>query len=172
MVKLIGVFLLIGGTSGFAFCLCREQKSRLRLLKDMKYMYQLLQNEIRYTGLPLPEIFKSIAEKLKDPLGSALIRVSESMAWERGESFSRVWEEEMEKGLLGMPLTDRQKSLLLRFPESTGLSQAEGQAKVMQRQIEELDRWIAQLEQEEKSKNKVIMSLGIAAGIFLSILLL
>lgn len=172
MVKLFGIFFLVGGTSGFAYCLCREQKNRLLLLKEMKYMYQLLQNEIRYTALPLPEIFKSIAGKLKEPFGSALLRVSENMAWEKGESFQRVWEEEMQKSFFHLPLTGRQKALLLRFPESTGLFQAEGQAKAMQRQLEELDRWIARLEEEEKSKNKVIMSLGIAAGVFLSILLL
>ena len=42
----------------------------------------------------------------------------------------------------------------------------------LQRQITELDRWIDRLEEEEKSKNKVIMSLGIATGMFLVILLI
>lgn len=172
MIKLAGAALLFFGTAGFSFSICREQRERLRLLKNLKYMYQLLQNEICYTGLPLPEIFRSISEKLEAPLKEALLEVSQSMTWEQGKSFQEVWESKISICLKGLPLTEIQKELLLKFPECTGISEREGQAKMLERYVRETDRYILQLETEEKSRNKVIMSLGIAAGIFIIIILL
>lgn len=172
MIKLAGAVLLLCGTAGFSFSICKEQRERLKLLKDVKYMYQLLQNEICYTGLPLPEIFRSISEKLETPFKEALLEVARSMTLEQGKSFREVWENRIGGSLKGLPLTQAQKELLLKFPECTGISEREGQAKMLERYVRETDRYILQLETEEKSRNKVIMSLGIAAGIFIIIILL
>lgn len=172
MLKAAGILLLLLGTTGFSRSICNDQKNRLRLLKEMKYMYQMIQNEILYTGLPLPEIFRSISEKAEPPFKEALMRISRGMNRESGESFAQVWEREMKEILTEIPFSPAQKKLLYQFPESCGLSDQEGQARVIERYLREMDRWIIQMEKEEKSKNKVIMSLGIATGIFLSILLL
>lgn len=172
MIKLAGAVLLLFGAAGFSLSICREQRERLRLLKDLKYIYQLLQNEICYTGLPLPEIFRGISEKLKSPFKEALLEVSQSMTLEQGKNFQEVWESEINICLKGLPLTQAQKQILIKFPECTGINEREGQAKVLERYVSETDRYILQLEAEEKSRNKVIMSLGIAAGIFTIIILL
>lgn len=172
MFKAVGVLLLLMGTTGFAYSICKEQKNRLQLLKELKYIYQMIQNEILYTGLPLPEIFRSISEKTGSPFKEALMRISQRMDRESGESFAQVWEREMKEVLAEIPFSSAQKKLLYQFPESCGHSDQTGQARVLERYLREIDRWIIQMENEEKSKNKVIMSLGIATGIFLSILLL
>ncbi|MGN0376519.1 MAG: stage III sporulation protein AB [Suilimivivens sp.] len=172
MLKLTGAVILLFGAWGFAYSICREQKKQLFLLKDMREMYRLLQSEICYTALPLPEIFKTVSGKLKSPFGEALLSVSESMNMENGEPFAEIWEKEMTDKLMESPLTRTQKRLLFRFPECMGMNESRGQAKILDRYIEELDRMILQLEEEEKSKNKVIMSLGIAAGLLMVIILL
>lgn len=160
------------GATGFAFSICREWKKRLLVLKDMKEMYRLLQCEICYTALPLPEIFKIAGERLNTPFKESLFSVSSRMALNRGEDFKEVWGSEMETCLNGIPLTNQQKELLLKFPECVGMNESKGQASALEKYIEEIDRTIIQMEEEEKSKNKVIMSLGIAAGLFMVIILL
>lgn len=172
MVKMSGAVLLLLGAAGFSFSICMEQKKRLLLLKSIKEMYRLLQNEICYTALPLPEIFKAVSEKIQTPYKEALLSVSINMDYEKGENFSHVWKKEMESMLAGAPLTISQKEVLLRFPECMGMHESKGQAKALDGYIWELDRMIMQQEEEGKSKNKVIMSLGIAAGLFTVIILL
>lgn len=172
MLKVIGVLLLTGGAAGFSASLCREQKKRIFLLKEIKYMCELMQSEILYMGLPLPEIFKSIAPNFSDPLRSSLGEIGKSMTLSQKESLQSLWRRKMKENYKESPLTERQKEILFQLPEHLILSAAEGQARALDRQIEELGRWILQMEEEEKSKNKVIMSLGIAAGVFLSIVLL
>lgn len=172
MLKAAGVLLLIGGFWGAAFCICEEEKHKLLLLKEMKYMYQLLQSEIRYSRLPLPELFLITGERIKPPFRNILLGIAKSMNWEEGLSFQSIWENEVKEKLKGVSLFRGQRELLLRLPESIGLPEYEGQARALERYVEEMDQWITQTEKEQRNKNKVIMSLGIAGGIFLSILLL
>ena len=171
-LKLLGVLLLMGGTSGFTWNLCRERQNRLILLKEIKHLYHLLQSEIRYTGLPLPEMLLGISEKVAAPFSDILQCIGQSEDWEKGKSFGQIWRENMDKGLMGQSITRESKDMLMKFPESMGSMEREGQARALERYIEEMNRWIAQMEQEEKNKKKVIVSLGIAAGTFLSIILL
>ncbi len=172
MFKAAGAAVLLFGAWGFACSICRERKKRLLFLKEMREIYRLLQNEICYTALPLPEIFKTIAERVNPPFDKTFLLIGENMTLEKGENFRTVWEREMGKALNGIPLTRQQKMLLIGFPECMGISESRGQARAVERYVEELDRMILQQEEEEKSKNKVIMSLGIAAGLFAVIILL
>lgn len=172
MLKLAGGIILLFGAWGFAYSICREQKRRLLLLKDIREMYRLLQSEIDYTALPLPEIFRTVSEKVKEPLKEALLCVSASMNLENGQDFREIWSISITDKLMDFSLTTSQKELLLSFPECMGRNESTGQAKALDRYIVELDRMILQMEEEGKSKNKVIMSLGIAAGLFMVIILL
>lgn len=172
MVRGLGAALLLFGAAGFSFSLCREQKKKIELLQEMKYLYQLLQEEISYTMLPFPEIFRSISGKLKEPFGSAVSAIGEKLTREAENSLEEIWQKEIGKSLSGVPLAGTQKELLLRLPESLGLRESQGQAKALERYVEELDGWIKNAKEEEKNKNKVIMSLGIAGGVFLIILLM
>lgn len=172
LLKLLGVFLLTGGSAGLAWRLCGEQRERLFMLKETRHLYQLLQSEIRYAGLPVPEMLLAVSEKVAWPLSDILKKIGQSGDWEKGKSFGQIWREHMESGLAGCAIAREAKALLLSFPDSMGLMEREGQAKALERPIEELERRIQLTEQEDKNRRTVIASLGIAAGVFLSIILL
>lgn len=172
MSKLLGAVFLLFGTAGFSWSICLEQKRKLCLLKDMREMYLLLQREIGYTALPLPEIFRIVGEKTAMPFGDGLLSVASRMRPEEGEDFQDIWDSEMSRCLKEIPLTNPQKELLLKFPRCMGMNEKSGQANALEPYIEELNRFILQTEEEKKSKNKVIMSLGVAAGLFMVIILL
>lgn len=172
MFKLFGAFFLAVGAAGFSLCICRDLRRRLVLLKEVKYMYQLIQNEIRYSALPMPQIFENISDKIKAPLGDMLKSISRRMQHSQGGILSEIWQQEATLCLSDVPFTKRQKEGLLRFPECMGMIDGEGQAKALQHRIEELDGWITGQEKEADEKSRVIMSLGIGAGLLLIIVLL
>ncbi len=172
MLKIVGIIFLLVGAVGFSYSLCNDRRKQLQLLKEIRYFYQLMMGEMQYTRMPLPLIFKNLSPSLREPLGSIILQIGEGMTPEQEKDFSDVWEIQIQKGFLGSPLTKEQKKALMRFPEFMNLADCDGQTTALQRQIAELDGWIGQLEEESKSKNKVIMSLGIATGMFLVILLI
>lgn len=135
-------------------------------------MFRLFQTEISYLGVPIPEVLVRISGKLTPVFGEGLRRIAKDLNPERGESLEAVWGREMERCLMEASLSGETRELVLRFPECVGVFEREGQAKAFERYIRETERWILQMEKEEKSQNKVIMSLGIAAGIFLIVILL
>ena len=78
----------------------------------------------------------------------------------------------MEKALASYHLSGNQKQILFSFPDGFAENEYRGQARAIDRYIRDMDREIQQCEEELKSKNRIIMSLGIAAGLFLVIVLL
>lgn len=172
MVKLLGVLLLMVGSVGFASTLCKEQRNKLLLLLQMRQMFVLIQEDIRYSGCPLPLVIEKTAKKVREPFCMALTKISRELLKNGGEMLYEVWEKEMKSIFKELAFSQKQQELLLEFPKSLGFWEREGQAKALTFYIEETDKWILQMEKEEKDKNKVIMSLGAATGILLSVLLL
>ena len=156
--KILGVFGLLTGSIGFTAEICMGRKNQILLLKEIREMFCLIQGEIDYTALPLPEIFRNLSEKIKEPLSGAL-----------REAAGRLT---MEKALASYHLSGSQKQILFSFPDGFAENEYRGQARAIDRYIRDMDREIQQCEEELKSKNRIIMSLGIAAGLFLVIVLL
>lgn len=172
MFKLLGGILVAAGATGLSFCVCKDLKMQIMMLKELRYLYQLIQNEVRYTGLPMYLVFENIADKVKPTFQTMLKNVSGRLQRNHGEVLESVWKEECKKSLPKVPFTARQRESVLRFPECMGMIDKEGQAKALQYRIEELDGWITVLEKEADEKNKVIMSLGMGAGVLAVIILL
>jgi stage III sporulation protein AB len=172
MMRLFGVLSVLAGAGGFGFRLCAERRERICCMMEIREMYGLIQSEIAYTALPLPEIFRNISGKIPGKLGETLEKISEGMALEQGEVFAELWTKEMTEYLRGKQLGQDSRRLLLDFPACTGRNDSRGQADAINRYLDELDRSISQMKEEEKSKNKVVISLGIAAGLLTVLLLL
>lgn len=78
----------------------------------------------------------------------------------------------MDKALEGTPLTKAEKKLVLDFPACLGFMEEQAQAGALDEVLREVNLHIEELEKGKKDKNKVIMSLGVAVGVLVSILLL
>lgn len=171
MFKLLGAIFLAGGATGYSFCICRDLKLRLTMLKELKYMYELIQSEICYTALPVLLVFENISEKVKPPFGRMLKNMVKRAEMDGGKTLTEIWRQAAGDVLAQIPLTKEQKESVAGFSESLGMSDKEGQARALQRKIEEVENWIIHQEKESSQQQKLIMSMGIAGGLFLVILL-
>lgn len=172
MVKLAGVLCLMIGSVGFAASLCLERRKQYFQLAEMKHMFLLIQENVRYSGLPISLIIQKTSEKMKEPFAKVLLDISTELLQNDGRQFDEVWKRKMQMMADELFINQEQKELLYEFPRSLGLWEKEGQAKAFTFYIEEISKYLEQMEKEEKDKNKVIMSLGAAAGILLTVLLL
>ena len=116
----------------------------------------------------------------------ALLRLSENKALFLADAFGEIykeqrngkqefpfiWEQKIENALSETALKLPEKKLLLEFPSCLGFMKDQAQAGALDELLRETVQRIEELEEEQKSKNKMIMSLGLAGGIFISILLI
>ena len=89
-----------------------------------------------------------------------------------GGNFPDVWKSYMGKALAGVPLCEKEKKILLDFPSCLGYMEEGAQAAALDELQREVVQRIEELSGEQKNKNKMVISLGLAGGVLLSILLL
>lgn len=164
MAQLIGTALLIIGTSGIALMYCNEQKERLRILKQMREIFIRIQKEMGYLKAAMPEICLKLSEN-ENAFSKVFLNIYEEMELNNGCSFNDIWQRLFEERLKKTPLKEAEKEMIKRFPESLIYRDSGGQAEGVKKYIDDTSAKIDLIEAEIKNKNKVVMSLGIMAGI-------
>lgn len=171
MLQLTGCFMIIAGCVGIAAVVCRDYNSRLFLLKQIREIYENLKYYITYQKMTIPEAVLRLSEKERGPFSVVLHEIYEENREGNG-NFPDIWNRHMGKMLSGSALHDAEKKLLLDFPSCLGYMEEGAQAGALDEFQREVVRCIEELSGEQKSKNKMVMSLGLAGGVLLSILLL
>ena len=171
MLKAAGCILVITGSFGYAFSICREGRRRLETLKRMRGIFETMKYYIAYQKATVPEMLWKLSDKCDDALSAAFREIYNKVCME-GEPFPRIWKQQMEEALADSALTMEEKKLLLEFPSCLGLLEENAQAASLDEILREINLHIEELTGEQKSKNKMIMSLGAAVGIMISILLI
>lgn len=171
MFRIAGCILAVIGCAGFAGNICMDAAKRLALLKKVRGIYENMKYYIAYQKATIPETLRILAEKGSEPFAEAFGEIDIRVC-EMGENLPAAWKQCMEKVLDTLPLTRKEKKLIMDFPSSLGFMEENAQAGALDELLREIDLHIEEMEKEQKNKNKMIMSLGVAAGIFISILLL
>lgn len=171
MLQLAGSIMVIGGCIGFAGGICRERNLRLKLLVQIRTIYETMKYYIAYQKATIPEALFQLSGKEQEPLGEAFEAVYRGIC-EGSGNLPAIWREQMEKALSGTPLKEQEKKLLYDFPRCLGFMEKSAQAQALDELIREAGVQIGQMEGERRDRNRMIMSLGVAGGVLLSILLL
>ncbi len=171
MLRITGCLLVITGSIGFARSICREGKNRLEMLKQMRGIFETMKYYITYQKAAIPEALWKLSDK-SDDLISRAFREIYNRVYEKGESLPIVWRQQMGAALMESPLSKEEKKLILDFPACLGFMEENAQAGAVDELLREIDLHIKELTEEQKNKNKMIMSLGTAVGVLLSILLI
>ena len=162
MSAIMGSLLVILGAFGFSVSLCLEYRMRLMLLKQIRGVYEYMEFQISYGKLPIPEILRKLS--LKDEL---CFRMEKG-----GQELAVIWKEELGPSLRKSGLKKKEQEWLLAFPSKQGFLVGQAQAESLGEIRRELEDGIQSLQQEQKSRSKMIMSVGVAGGVLLSILFL
>ena len=113
-----------------------------------------------------------IASRTEEPYCSGLRKVMEIMDLNHGLTFSFVWKQEMGRSIERIVTGKTEKEVFLNFAESGGYSDNIMQLKTLNKRKTELESIINRQEEKMESKSKVVMSMGLIGGLFLTIALL
>lgn len=172
MLKVIGAVMIFCACLGMGFRKGMEYKYRIRDLLLVKKMLLMLRGEIKYAKAPLPEAFANIGSRLDNNVGSFLNHVAEQLENQQGETFSEIWEKNLQLCLRQSALTKEDRQLLERLGGQLGYLDREMQLSTIDFQVEQMEGLIKRLEAEQGKRSRVCSCLGIFAGVMLNLILL
>lgn len=151
----------------------REQfMGRLKTLRTLAEIQEMLMSQIRFGKATLPECCKVIGRRLGEPFGESLLGVYMDMEENTGMEFSRVFCRRMEECLGGLPITEEDKNLFLSFAVSESFEEGRMQLRAIEQGREQLQNRIDALEKENGEKCRMAVGLGAMSGLLLLIVLL
>lgn len=164
--------MILSGSFGIGIWYRQQFRRRLKLLRQMCEILDMLMSEIRYGKSTLPESCRQIGERAGEPFGGCLIQVYEEMKKNTGARFGQVFSEYMGKCFAGLPLTKEDGELFLRFAKKSSFAEGAMQLKWMEQSREMLGQVLCELERETEEKGRIAVGLGAMCGLLFIIILL
>lgn len=171
-IKLIGCLLVIASTAGIGFFFSNEMKCRVEHLKELKKLIGLLRGDIRYANTPLPEAINAIARRHDGDFTNFFQKISTKLNELSGLTFCSIWKEAVEKDLINTSLVKKDKIHLVQFGENLGYLDKDMQMNTLDLYISQMEDEINDLTKSLKEKTYLYNSLGIMAGLFITIIML
>jgi stage III sporulation protein AB len=172
ITKMIGCILVILSSAGMGFFFSNEVKCRIEDLKELRKLIVLLRGDIRFGNTPLPEAVSAIARRHKGYYAPFFTKVSTRLNELSGITFQDIWKDAVENELNDTALSKKDKLQLLQFGENLGYLDKDMQMNTLELFLSQLEDEINELSKTVKEKAYLYNSLGIMAGIFVSIIML
>lgn len=171
MLRILGFCLIVAGSLGIGFSICEKHEKRILNLKEWKYALEIIVNEIRYKRQPVLFVFKECGKLLKGETGEVLRMIP--YIYEKGETDIRVVWESCIKSYVDKKITALEdKKLIKGLCSVVGFDEEEMQINMLNMKIEQFNKYISELEEEKRLKNKITILLSSCSGIVLALLLI
>lgn len=171
MLKLAGSILVLLCSTGLGMTGAWELKQHYRELRLLKQAVYMLRGEVKYSKATLPEAFGALSGRLPEPFGEFFGSLEAKLGLGIGSCLGSLWEEEVNRVFRKSALKKEEKQRLIQLGESLGYLDLDMQLATMELYLEQLEEDIARSLESLHTKQKLYQSLGMAAGVFLVILL-
>jgi len=171
-IKLIGGLIIILSSSLIGTLLANKYIIRTKILKTLRFSFQLLETEIIYGSTPLPYAFNNISLKIDKPWNTFFQEVSENLLMRKYFTMEEAWNSAMNNHLELSFLNKADIELIKNFGKVIGKSDTEDQKKHFLLMYAQLSRLEEEAETERKRNEKMYKSLGLLLGIAIYIILI
>jgi stage III sporulation protein AB len=171
MIKIIGCAVILGASTMAGFIYSERLKYRVFQLNEVQRAVHQLQNEITYVHALLPDAFKSVAHKSKEPIKELFNKTSELLSDNEYENVYEAMNSAMSLIKNRLYLNSDDINVILDLSKTLGESDIEGQNSIFSLTKENLKKQI-KISEELMNKNiKMYRYLGFSFGAMLVIVL-
>jgi stage III sporulation protein AB len=171
MVKVLGSVLIVVASTLIGFRIAARYANRSRQLRQFISALKLLETEIFYAATPLPDACRRIAMRTPTPVGAFFLQVAENLMDGRGRTATEVWREALLAMKDELALKESDRSVLIAFGQTLGVSDREDQIKHIHLAIAQLSAEEVIAREEQLKSEKMWRYLGALLGLTLVILL-
>ncbi|MFD1360672.1 stage III sporulation protein SpoIIIAB [Lentibacillus salinarum] len=167
----IGALLFIGTTTMIGFEISKKLNERPRHIRQMKNALQMLEAEILYSQLTLPDVFATIALQLPQPVSSFFDNLYASLRQHHADLHS-IWDNHVDALIQMSALDANEGEILKQFGRTLGQHDFDQQQKQIYLTLKHLDRELDEARDQQFKYSKMAKSLGLLCGIFIVLLLI
>lgn len=172
MFRIVGALLIMIGCSGLGLAYKEELSEGIKALRVLRNLFEMMMSEISYRRSTLPECCRQVAGNMEEPYRSSLFALYESVGVKKEVDFSSGWHREMSKCMISIPLTTKEKEMVLGFVSSEGLSDVQMQIRAIEQYRDMIDGNIKKRESEFSKQGRMMTGLGVMSGLLLIVILL
>lgn len=171
MLRGVGGVMIFAGCLGLGMWYRGQLLGRVRALRQLKTILELLAGEVRYGRATLPESCRNVAARLEPPFAGALRSIDSMMKENTGESFAGVFRDRMREPLAALPLKEEDREAFLQFASESGYMDGQMQLRAIERSEELMAGTVEKLERENTEKCRMAVGLGAMGGLLLILVL-
>lgn len=166
IIKGMMLFSVFGITTFLGLMMANKFKERVKDLKSILSILNIIETKIKYTYEPLPQIFEDISNQFKSNIGN-IFKVSRNKM--KQVSAGEAWDYGVENSTTYMNEEDLQ--ILKNLDKMLGKTDAEGQLSELELMKNFIEVQIKKAEEEQTKNEKLYKSLGMTVGLALVIIL-
>lgn len=172
MLRILGILVVIAGSSGCALAIVRERAAYLERCRSWRELFELMENEIAFQKSSLPEICVRAGRHLAGNKKHFLDRISRAFEEGGGETLGEIWRREVRIVFQKEPI----KKEIEREVEELGgrlcFEDSDLQRKILQDAEKYIEKHQEEQERISRERNKLTLCAGVMGGLLLTILLL
>lgn len=172
MLRIIGAIFVMAGSSGLGFAYRHELYNAQKSLQYIRHILEMMISEVRYSKSTLPECCRQVGQKLDEPYRTAFLEIHRQLLEERSSSFVQCWEQEMGKCLGKLPISKREKEMVLAFAACGNMVDNGMQIRAIEQYRDMIDSTVKKRESVLAEQGRMAAGLGIMSGLLLTIVLL
>ncbi len=171
-MEILRYFFLFGivvGSTSIGFILSKRYSDRLEELNAFNTLVNILQNSIKFTKLPLNEIFEQIGNiTIKTNVKNIFIICKENLT---NLNVDNAWKKAIDEEIYYLNMKNEDFDVIETLGSILGKTDIDGQMSGLNQFKERLSIQIKQAEFEKNKNSKMFKSLGTIVGLVIVILL-
>ena len=170
-MRLVGAILIFSGCTGLGLWYREQFLGRIKVLRTMTAVLEMLMSEIRYGKSTLPECCGEIATRVEEPFKDALWQIGRMCQKESGGVFQEVFRKRMTEAFEKTPLKQEDREIFLAPFCGQGFLDGQMQLKSIEQSLAQIKDTIRILSEEQREKCRMAVGLGVMSGLLLIIIM-
>ncbi len=171
-LKLMGSLFLIGSASAIGFLKAEGLHLRVKRLLELKRMIGLLQGELRFHKVSLSEAFEQVSGRMEAPFDAFLQGLSLKLEEKDQRDLMELWKEAIENLLKEEGFQKEDEELLNLLGKGLGYLDLRMQTEHLQLAMAQTEEAVMMAKETLKIKGRLYQTMGMTAGIFLTLLII
>ena len=169
-IRYIFLVSILGCSTSIGFLLSNSYINRVKELKSISKLINVLQNKIKFTRKPLKDIFNELSRlEQNEKINRIFLNVSQNL---ENSTMSESWKNIVEEEKENLCLKEDDINLLKTLGNTLGKSDVDGQMSEINLFTELIKVQIQKAEREKEKNSKMYKSLGTIIGIVIVIVLI